>query len=72
MKEILERRLGLLREESEAGHRLYAELKARQDALAEKLLRISGAIQVLEETLADHAAADQEGDTPVSLVAHGP
>ena len=52
MKKQLEQRLNELRAEFESGQKMLAELGARQTTLRESLLRISGAIQVLEEELA--------------------
>ena len=51
MKEQLEQRLSELKAEFEAGQTMLAELEAKQANLRETLLRISGAIQVLEELL---------------------
>ncbi|NER38958.1 MAG: hypothetical protein F6J93_34215 [Oscillatoria sp. SIO1A7] len=51
MKEKLERRLESLKAEYEAGKKMLADLEAKEDSLRETLLRISGAIQVLEEML---------------------
>jgi len=53
MKERLEQRLTALKAEFETGQRMLAELDAKQANLKESLLRISGAIQVLEEELAE-------------------
>jgi len=52
MKERLEARLAQLKEEFAAGQKMLADLEQRQATLRETLLRISGAIQVLEEELA--------------------
>lgn len=52
MREQLERRLSELKAEFEAGQQTLADLEARQTNLRNTLLRISGAIQVLEEELA--------------------
>jgi len=60
LRDTIERRIGELREEFESGRRLQAELQARQDELARTLLRISGAIQVLGEVVADADAATAE------------
>jgi len=51
MKEQLEQRLLELKAEFESGQKMLAELEARQANLRDSLLRISGAIQVLEEEL---------------------
>lgn len=51
MKEKLEQRLKKLKEEFEAGQKQLAEMEERQTELRTTLLRISGAIQVLEEEL---------------------
>jgi small-conductance mechanosensitive channel len=51
LKEKLSRRLDQLKEELKAGQQMEAELKARLEQLRITLLRISGAIQVLEEML---------------------
>lgn len=51
MKEQLEKRLQALKSELEAGQNMLADLEAKRTSLKETLLRISGAIQVLEEEL---------------------
>ena len=51
MKEQLEKRLSELKGEFEAGQRMLTELEAKQAGVRETVLRISGAIQVLEEEL---------------------
>jgi hypothetical protein len=56
----LEERLTALRGELEAGRRLLADLQARQGEVVDTLLRIDGAITVLEEELA--AAPEVERD----------
>ena len=53
MRDRLAVRLADLRREYAAGETQLAALEARKAELANTLLRISGAIQVLEETLAD-------------------
>ena len=57
MKERLEQRLTALKAEFETGQRMLAELDAKQAHLKESMLRISGAIQVLEEELAEEPQA---------------
>lgn len=51
MKTKLEQRLAQLRNEYESGQRMLLDLEEKQRTLRETLLRISGAIQVLEEEL---------------------
>jgi hypothetical protein len=51
MKARLEQRLRDLKAEFDAGQKMMAELEAKQASLRDTLLRISGAIQVLEEEL---------------------
>jgi chromosome segregation ATPase len=52
MQEQLERRLNELKLEYQTGQKMLADLEAKQAELRQTLLRISGAIQVLEELLA--------------------
>ncbi len=52
MKQQLEQRLQSLKAEFESGQKMLADLEAKQANLRDTLLRISGAIQVLEELLA--------------------
>ena len=52
MKEQLEQRLKELNAEFESGQKMLAELEAKQANMRNTLLRISGAIQVLQEELA--------------------
>lgn len=59
MRERLDQRLAELKAEYRAGQNVLAELDAKQKDLEQTLLRISGAIQVLEEILdTDHQIAD--------------
>ena len=53
MQEKLQQRLQSLKSEYEAGQKMMAELEARQTNLRDTLLRITGAIQVLEEALSE-------------------
>ena len=55
MRAQLEQRLAALKAEFSAGQQMLAELEAKQANLQQTLLRISGAIQVLEEELAQAA-----------------
>jgi hypothetical protein len=53
MKQKLTQRLQELKAEFEAGQKMLAELEAKQANVRETMLRISGAIQVLEEELSN-------------------
>ena len=52
MKDYVEQRLKELREEMEIGQKQLSKLEARSAELRNTLLRISGAVQALEEVLA--------------------
>lgn len=66
MREQIEQRLTALRSEHETGVRMLAELEDRRAELQQTLLRIGGAVQVLEELLtADPAGpAQSNGAAP--------
>ncbi len=72
MREQLEKRLAELKSEYEAGKKMLAELEKKRVELEATLLRISGAIQVIEEmlgqesSLAGKSAKEQIGRTAVS------
>jgi len=51
MPELAEKRISELRDEQQKGQQVLAELEGRAAELRATLLRISGAIQVLEELL---------------------
>ena len=53
MKQQLEQRLHDLKDEFESGQQVLADLDTKRANIQETLLRISGAIQVLEEILAE-------------------
>ena len=61
MQVQLEQRLNELRTEYETGQQMLAELEAKRANLQQTLLRISGAIQVLEELLAQSTPAAVNG-----------
>lgn len=61
MKRQLENRLKELRSEFESGQKALADLEAKQMNLRNTLLRISGAIQVLEEELAKEKEQENTG-----------
>ena len=58
---VLQSRLATLQSEFSSGKRLLAEHEANAAAVREQLLRISGAIRVLSELLAD------SGDRPQTV-----
>jgi hypothetical protein len=64
MKEKLLQRLETLRVELKTGQDMEAELEGRLGQLRATLLRISGAIQVLEELLGEDAARTDAPPTP--------
>ena len=63
MREQLERRLQQLKTEYESGQKVLAELENKQANVRETLLRIAGAIQVIEEEL---AKADRDNNSEVA------
>ncbi len=58
MRDKLEQRLKELKAEYETGQKMLADLEARQSELRHTLLRISGAVQVLEELLAERGGSE--------------
>ena len=66
MREQLQARLEELKREFETGQARLRELEAEGARLRETMLRISGAIQVLEEELSSTQAAppEDEGGAP--------
>jgi hypothetical protein len=58
MHQQLTERLAQLKAEYAAGQKLLADLEAKQAELRQTMLRISGAIQVLEELLEAEPAAE--------------
>jgi hypothetical protein len=61
MRDRLQTRLGELKKEFTTGQVRLQELEKQQMYLRETMLRISGAIQVLEELLADEPSFEQNG-----------
>jgi hypothetical protein len=66
MNEQIEKRLKALEEEYQSGRRMLVELEAKEAAVKGSLLRISGAIQVLREFVAQEVAAET---APVPMAA---
>lgn len=60
MKEKIEQRLKALKAEFESGQKMLADAEAQQANLKTTLLRISGAIQVLEELLSEPKAEKKD------------
>ncbi len=63
-RETIQLRLQALKTEFETGQKMLADLEAKQASLQQTLLRISGAIQVLEELLGEGTAAGDTGAAP--------
>lgn len=72
MREQLQARLEELKREFEAGQARLRELETQEARLRETMLRISGAIQVLEEELSSTQAAQAEdgGEASAQAGAH--
>lgn len=72
MKEQLKQRLQSLKAEFEAGQKMLADLEAKQANLRDTLLRISGAIQVLEELTdsdtEDNGKQPQQSEPEVEVI----
>jgi uncharacterized coiled-coil protein SlyX len=60
MEQRLQQRLQQLKSEFESGQKVLADLDAKQIEVRNTLLRIQGAIQVLEEELANYNGASSE------------
>jgi prefoldin subunit 5 len=60
MKEKIDARLAELRTEFETGQRMLAELEEKREKLRESMLRIAGAIQVLEEMAGEGGGEKEE------------
>jgi predicted nuclease with TOPRIM domain len=69
MKEQLENRLAELKSEFEAGQKMMTELESKQSNLRDTLLRISGAIQILEEEITKlNKTLEPVQETPVEII----
>jgi chromosome segregation ATPase len=64
MREQLEQRVSELRAEQRKGQEVLTDLEAKEAELRQTLLRISGAIQVLEELLAPTGPSASNGAVP--------
>jgi predicted nuclease with TOPRIM domain len=67
MRHELQNRLGVLKKEFETGQTRLRELASQESILRETLLRISGAIQVLEELLAESKSDEGRARSPEVL-----
>lgn len=70
MRDQMGERLEALRSEYAAGQNMLTELVNRQAELQQTLLRISGAIQVLEELLGEESEA-ADPPAPATLAGNG-
>jgi hypothetical protein len=64
MREVVEQRVSELKTELQKGQQMLAELEARESELRQTVLRISGALQVLEELLAAPVTPPPNGTRP--------
>lgn len=59
MKEQVEARINALKVELESGRQMMQELDEKRNNLGYTIMRISGAVQVLEELVAEETESDQ-------------
>ena len=64
MRDRIQARLNELKRESEAGQAELQQVLARENYLREALLRISGAMQVLDELLAEQQPTEENETAP--------
>ncbi len=69
MKKQMEKRLNELRAEYESGQQMIAETEASLANMRASMLRISGAIQVLEEQLGLEASDQGDGEAVEQVAA---
>jgi predicted nuclease with TOPRIM domain len=72
MREQVQMRLEVLKKELEAGQAELEKVEKQRAYLHETMLRISGAVQVLEELLAEGQPAGQDGSGPSETLHHAP
>lgn len=68
MKEQLEQRLHELKTEFESGQKMLQDLETQQANLKTTLLRISGAIQILEELLTQPQEAPENNNHTLGVL----
>lgn len=67
MRERFRKRLNELKTEFESGQKMLTDLEQRQSNLKNTMLRISGAIQVLEEIIAaENTPVDKDNCQPIN------
>jgi predicted nuclease with TOPRIM domain len=71
-KEQVEQRLASLKKELETGQTRLAQLEAEQAYVRETMLRISGAIQVLEELVDESIPDPADGNANATTEGTGP
>ncbi|WP_405956587.1 hypothetical protein [Streptomyces phaeochromogenes] len=69
MRAEIEKRVSELETEYREGHRMLADLEAKQADVQQTVLRISGALQVLNELLAAENASETDGTEPAPSAA---
>jgi len=62
VKQELEQRLSNLKKQFESGQKVLSDIELQQANLRNSLLRISGAIQVLEDVLAPQSAQQETAE----------
>lgn len=72
MRNQLQQRLNELKTEFQSGQKMLAELEQKRVNLEQTLLRISGAMQVLEELLNAAAQPSGNGIEPLERVGSDP
>ena len=72
MREQMEARLVELRRDFQLGQGQLQELSRQEAALRETLLRISGAVQLLEELLGETAQPSLNGESAAPETVHVP
>ncbi len=71
LKYHIQERLKMLQVEFQSGQAMLAELEAKQTNLRETLLRMSGAIQVLQECLQEAESAEAIADNQPAAEENG-
>ena len=72
MREQLQMRLEVLKKELETGQAELEKVEKQRAYLHETLLQISGAVQVLEELLAEGQPTGQDGGGPSETLQYTP